>query len=703
MALDDLIAAYGEQYDQLRILTGDAVEQLWLELGGPDDRRAVEAAEAMLELVNTAAAETAELVDGYVADYVSTVTRRPPRSVSPLDLADYVVDQLRNGTPGRTVYQRPAVELRRLLSEGRPYDEALAQAGRRAAGMAEADVALAHRRAAADRMSSTPGVDGYQRVLTGASCLLCAVASTQRYKTSELMPIHTRCDCRVAPIVDGDNYGRIVNRELYAELKSSGALDKLNRSNAGRSGQARARAASVNRARQQQLANVGRGVQDELNLPRPPSAGTLADDLSAGATRRTAPVSAAVAQHGELGPVLVSDRHTFTQGRPSRSGAHRLDELPPARPPAGPVDVDLPPRPPAAPPARYSVDSPEVLRAAARRNVAPQKVADELNRKHARRLADAADARAYRRSLSVDHPDVIEAAAKADVSPEEVMVALEEVGEARRSIAELAAQVQAEAYGDLYAWDALKIAAPPPATARNAFGRKLRGGEYDWLEQLDDREKARLSRRWYDQHPARTYTPDQIAENISNARGIDVDVDEAVEIFLDRTRRYEAAGAVRRGRLPSARAYSDAIDVDQLISHPLYLPSRIVGVDDLQAAAHIARRQRELISEEAFEYLEAAANPRHGPSPYRMSYQTWEDEVRQLEYALGTDERVIDIQLGDELVSFSRRDAEERLRELVPRFLDEPGASFEEVYARIIHTARQAGEEVPSYARIPWS
>ena len=46
--------------------------------------------------------------------------------------------------------------------------------------------------------------------------------------------------------------------------------------------------------------------------------------------------------------------------------------------------------------------------------------------------------------------------------------------------------------------------------------------------------------------------------------------------------------------------------------------------------------------------------------------------------------------------------AAERLAELVPDLLDDPGTSYEELYARIVTTARRAGADVADYARVPW-
>lgn len=718
MGIEELVDSYGTSYDALRLATGDIAEQLWLELGGPDDKRALEFAEAALDLVNAATADTALLVDTYVGEYAATVTGRPP-GASPLDLAEFIVDKLRD-TPGLDVYRRPSLEVRRLLAEGRPYADAMAQAGRRAGAMAETDIGLAHRAAAVESMDANPDVDGYRRTLTGKSCLLCMVASTQRYRNAELMPIHTRCDCRVAPLVAGTDYGRVINRELYRELKSSGELARLNRANRGTSGQSRARAAERRRA-QQSIDGIGAGNQGALDLRRPANAAQLDADLVGGARRRLDP-SPAIRQHGELGPVLVDERHNFTRVTPTRAGEHRLDRsvdelrATSAPPPAKvttqkPAAVaDTPGRPPrdasrqdlgdGSRRPRYSADSPEVLRAAARRNLPPERVAAELNEKARRRAADAAELRAEARDLTVDHPRVIAAADKYGVRPDDVLAARPRVREVRRAIAEEATRVQAAAFGDLDQWDTLKVTRPPRSTARTAAGAQRRRGEYDWLERLDERERARLSRAWYTDSP--TGAPDLIGEELRR-RGLVSSDDEAIALWLDRTRTSEAAGALRRGRLPSERAYSGELDVDRLlpgIEADGYSVTRILG-DDLDAAGHIAAVERRTLQRDAEQFLGAGLDPELGPPAYRMSFQTWQGEVADLEHAVRYGNGV-DLRYGDDIVSLTADEAVDRLAELVPYYLDEPGTTFEELYTRIIATAGKAGREVPDYVRIPW-
>jgi len=670
VSVEDLIGAYGTSYDELRLGTGAFVEQLWLELGGPDDVRALEFAETALAVVDDANASVGTLVDEYIGEYAATVSRRPPPAVDPLDLAELAVDRLR-GAPGLEVYQRPAVTVRRLLADGTPYEDAMATAATRAGATAEADVALAHREAARDSMERrTPGAAGYRRVLTGSSCTLCRIASTQRYRNAELMPIHPRCDCRVAPVLDGYDGGRIVNRELYRELKANGELEQFNARNRGTTGAGRARTAQARRERRAAQAST-EGTQTALDLRRPDQA----------------PV---VRQHGELGPVLVDERHRFTGTRRASTPVTDVDDLATRRPVRPPTDS--PDRPPNAPPAaapakqpRWTVESPDVLRAASRRNVAPERVVADLEAKRARRLAEQAADRAEAKHLTAASPQVVEVADRFGVSGDEVLAARGQVAAVRRTIADEATRVQLDAFERLDDWDARSIGRPP---------KGARGGEWDFLDGLDSRERGRLSRRFYDDTGI---GPDVIADQMRNAAAsrvpFDITDSDAMDLWLEQTRRYEAAGAIRRGRVPSGRAYSGNVDVDTVLGDIAdgYTPSQIVGKPDLEAAGAIAARNRTLAADEAIDYLGAAYNPTVGTNPYRMSFQSWEAEVRELEYALRN--------YPDEL----EPDRWQRLAELVPEYLDEPGTSYEELYTRIVTTARHAGEDVPGRAVIPWA
>jgi len=738
MSAEDLIGVYGDSYDAIRLGTGTFVEQLWLELGGPDTDRLDTFAAAALEVVDGANADIGVITEQFVDGYVATVSRTPPPGIDPLDVAELTVDRLR-GTFGLDVYRRPGIAVRKALAAGKPYDAAMVEAATRAGAQTEADIALAHRQAAAEAMDRHPDVNGYRRVLTGASCDLCRVASTQRYHTAELMPIHTRCDCRIAPIVGDYDGGRIVNRELYRELKRDGTINKLGASRARARRAPAAQRAAANRRRQRSLLRAEElelelGVEadpararrlgdrlrrergnitaaDEVLRQTPDSAAVAAlarfaeDAPGAGTGRRFAvdrpgvalelpPLEApTVRTHGELGPVLVNERHTFTAARTTagtvddagdlarRAPTVDADDLAPKVTPAA-VDVATPT--PAARSGRWTPDTPSVIRAAQRRNVDPAVIIDELELKRADRIAEQRAERAYLRSL--DDPDsaiVRKAADDYGVAPDEIVAARAQVAEVRRVVGDAATRAQLEAFEQLDTWDVPALSRPP----------RTRTAEWDWLNELNEDELKRLRRRWFDG----TSAPDVAAQLMeSNGAAAGLSVDDAMRQWLDQTRRYEAAGAIRRGKLPSERAYSGRLDIDGLLEGHLpaearFLPSDVIGKDDLDVAGRLAQLGREVDVDEAELYLRDALAARTGdPPPWRLSFQSFEEELRGLEYGLRNHPTELRLDAGD------------RLAELVPEYLDDPGTSYEELYSRIVATAHRAGVDVPASSRIPW-
>lgn len=119
------------------------------------------------------------------------------------------------------VYRRSGVTVWAALSE--PNRKSLQEAVKlgilRLDQAVALDMQLAHTHAARARFEGADGVVGYRRVLTGAeNCALCAIASTQRYHRGNLMPIHDRCDCTVAPIYGTHDPGQVINPELLEKV-----------------------------------------------------------------------------------------------------------------------------------------------------------------------------------------------------------------------------------------------------------------------------------------------------------------------------------------------------------------------------------------------------------------------------------------------------------------------------------------------------
>lgn len=291
--------------------TAEQVGTLWDRLGGLDD--------AALERFSTSAATTvraaqitaAGVAAGYVRSYVSLADG------APLELGDVNFDELaagaRGGVAPETVYARPIITARAAIAEGKTFAVAMAAGRVRATSAAETDVALARRSGTFDAMGrARDRVVGYRRVPSSSACLFCKVASTQRYKLRDLLPLHSHCHCTVAPIVGQRDPGRIINRDVYTELKAAGVMDDIT---AARQPNAKLDAAKNARDRADYWRNELAAERDPARIGRIEE--RIADwqakakqyEREAAATKRAA---YAVEQHGELGPVLVHAGDRFT-------------------------------------------------------------------------------------------------------------------------------------------------------------------------------------------------------------------------------------------------------------------------------------------------------------------------------------------------------------------------------------------------------
>lgn len=166
-------------------------------------------------------------VAGQMAAYVAASTRRPSSGVA----ADLVTGAAaRGGVDPYEVYRRPAVTVYTHLAKGTPVDVAVKRGSTRLMAIVATDLQLAKRGQAQLSMTDAD-VTRFRRVLTGAEdCALCAIASENLYRTSDLMPIHPLCDCDVEPdsdgsIAEGLNVDRTDAGSIAAQLAARAAVD----------------------------------------------------------------------------------------------------------------------------------------------------------------------------------------------------------------------------------------------------------------------------------------------------------------------------------------------------------------------------------------------------------------------------------------------------------------------------------------------
>lgn len=202
-------------------LRASIVQQLFVTwFGMPDyrDTNIDEFLEASLPIVQ-AGQETSAVA---TTTYLQIMMEMMGSDVSDISLPDMALvtgEAIRNGVPPEQVYARPFKEVWEALSNGLPFDVAVERGANRLRQLVETDIQLSHTHTSRTLLSGRNDVVGFRRVPTGTfTCALCLVASTQRYRKLDLMPIHPGCDCRVAPIIGESDPGQIVDPEFLEEI-----------------------------------------------------------------------------------------------------------------------------------------------------------------------------------------------------------------------------------------------------------------------------------------------------------------------------------------------------------------------------------------------------------------------------------------------------------------------------------------------------
>ena len=147
-------------------------------------------------------------------EQVARVTKNAFKAPSLADL-DLSMSALRNGANVNQVYGRPFVQMRMALAKGASFTDALDTGSLTATSFARTEVQLSRRQASLFARRANDNIVGYVRTLTGReNCALCYVASTQRYRKGDLLPIHPACDCGEMPIYGDTDTGQIIDQQL---------------------------------------------------------------------------------------------------------------------------------------------------------------------------------------------------------------------------------------------------------------------------------------------------------------------------------------------------------------------------------------------------------------------------------------------------------------------------------------------------------
>lgn len=198
--------------------------------------------------------QMASLTNAYLSRVAAELTGR---TYAPAPLID--PSTLRHGVAHQDVYTRLAGHYRYLVSIGKDPTTALAAVQTRAKTITHMDLRLSVAYENRGWMNyhnwkMFRRIVRPERSRTG-TCGLCLVASDRLYYRGDLLPLHDNCFCNVMPVTRKTDPGSILNRDSLDEIYSDADYS------------------------------------------------TYAEDLMK--------VKYRVEQHGELGPILVDDRHSF--------------------------------------------------------------------------------------------------------------------------------------------------------------------------------------------------------------------------------------------------------------------------------------------------------------------------------------------------------------------------------------------------------
>jgi hypothetical protein len=252
----------------------------------------------------------------------------------------------------------------------------------------------------------------------------------------------------------------------------------------------------------------------------------------------------------------------------------------------------------------------------------------------------------------------------------------------RRNVRRQAAAAARESYALLHGADVLRVQRPA-------------GSARDFLHGLDPREIDRLNAWWSTSSAASAASAAgaqaSAADSVDNVAmrlrasfpGLEQLSDDDVmrRVWLHHTRIVDAAGAIARGKFPSMRRYSGAVDVAEFapgVGADGYDVATIMG-DDVDAIRHIATVDVNREADDAYRTLGADRMSWRGPAPWAMTCESFEHEVRTLRAGL----------VGDDVLELAQVDAIARLDELVPKLLDD-GSEWSVIHTRIVELAATA-------------
>lgn len=205
----ELARSHVDAQARIRERVEQGVGAAWSSLGAYNESDVDRFLERAVPLVQAGESAAITALGVYLAQELG---RRPEA----VDVSE-VLAGIRGGVSPDEVYRRPFVAVWSALRDGVLWEDAVSLGLDRAVGAAATDVQLAMTHGMSAYSGVDGGIYGFQRVPNAGACQLCLIASTQRYHSGQLMPIHSHCGCGVAPITEPS--GQIINRDRYERIK----------------------------------------------------------------------------------------------------------------------------------------------------------------------------------------------------------------------------------------------------------------------------------------------------------------------------------------------------------------------------------------------------------------------------------------------------------------------------------------------------
>lgn len=207
---DQIVAVYQAHHTTLLEKLSAAVAAIWDGLGSWNDVDIARFVEQIDPVLVAAETRMATMVDAYVARLAGTL----PLGIEPVTNP--------RGLDPAELWRRPFLDTWTALQDGADPADSLDIGRTRVQQISSLDVQRTQVQAMTDIVDQSDEITGYRRTLTGKSCRFCVAASTQTYHGKNLMPLHTHCDCGVAPIIGDRDPGLAANRSRLKALKAQG-------------------------------------------------------------------------------------------------------------------------------------------------------------------------------------------------------------------------------------------------------------------------------------------------------------------------------------------------------------------------------------------------------------------------------------------------------------------------------------------------